>query len=153
LKLLLDSAYLLPALGISVKEVSKDALIRLMQKGYQIFVSEISVFELSAKGAKYVTSGAISAERVARGIRAIVYSETITMIPICEDAVPYAAFKLRALLNDFIDCLILSTAMNHCDTLVTEDEDIQNLKRSKEFSELAAKINPRFQIQTLKEIR
>jgi hypothetical protein len=56
------------------------------------------------------------------------------------------------MLSDFIDCLILSSAINQCDALITEDGDIQNLKKNKEFNELLMKTNPKFKIQTLKEI-
>lgn len=44
-------------------------------------MSDISIFELSANGAKYVATGKLPAERVARGIIVIVYNETIEKIP------------------------------------------------------------------------
>jgi predicted nuclease of predicted toxin-antitoxin system len=55
------------------------------------------------------------------------------------------------MLNDFIDCLILSAAINRCDTLLTEDKDMQDLKKNKEFNELRMTINPKFKIQSLTE--
>jgi PIN domain nuclease of toxin-antitoxin system len=151
LKLLLDTTYLLPAIGISIKGIPKDALIKLIQKKYQISISEISIFELSAKGAKYIAERKLPAERVTKGIRAIVYNETISTIPIHESTILLAAFKLRSMLNDFIDCLILSTAINQHDALVTEDNDIQNLGKSKEFNEILMATNPKFKIQTIAE--
>ena len=152
MRLLLDTTYLLPAIGISVKELLKDAPIKLMLKTHKIFISDISIFELSANGAKHIATGMLSAERVTRGIRAIIYDETITISPIHDSTVLLTAFKLRSMLNDFIDCLILSSAMNQCDALITEDSDIQNLKKNKEFNELLIKTNPKFKIQTLTEI-
>jgi len=151
LKLLLDTTYLLPAIGISVKNLPNDAPIKLMRKGHQISVCDISIFELSAKGAKHITAGKLSAERLTRGIRAIVYNETIETIPIYESALLVTAFKLRSMLNDFIDCLILSSAINRCDALITEDNDIQNLKKNKEFNDLLTATKPKFKIQTLTE--
>lgn len=151
MKLLLDTTYLLPAIGISIKELPKDAPIKLIQKGHQISVSNISIFELSAKGARHIVAGTLPAERVTRGIRAIIYDDTITIIPIHESTLLLTAFKLRNMLGDFIDCLILSSAINQCDALITEDNDIQNLKKNKEFNELVTTINPKFQIQTLTE--
>lgn len=151
MKLLLDTTYLLPTIGISVKNVPKDALIKLLRKEHTISVSDISIFELSANGAKYVATGKLPAERVARGIRAIVYSETIEKIPIHDTALLLTAFKLRNLLSDFIDCLILSAAIDKCDALITEDQDIQNLKENKEFKSLLSSTNPKFKIQKLKE--
>jgi len=151
LKLLLDTTYLLPAIGISVKDLPNDTSTKLIQKGYQISMSDISIFELSAKGAKHVAAGSLSAERVTRGIRAIIYDETIKTIPMHESTILLTAFKLRKILSDFIDCLILSSAINQCDALITEDNDIQNLENNKEFNELLKGINPKFKIQALTE--
>jgi predicted nucleic acid-binding protein len=141
----------LPAIGVSIKGLPEDAIVRLMQNGHQISISNISVFELSAKGAKHVAAGTLLAERVTRGVRAIVYDERITVVPMHDSSVLLMAFKLRRMLSDFIDCLILSTAINYCDAVVTEDKDIQELKRKKEFNGLTATINPKFKIQTLTE--
>jgi len=151
LRLLLDTTYFLPAIGISIKGLPKDTPIKLIWKGHQISISDISIFELSAKGAKHITAGALSAERVTKGIRAIVYDETIETIPMYESTLLLTAFKLRSMLSDFIDCLILSSAINRCDALITEDNDIQNLKKNREFNELLTVINPKFKVQTLTE--
>ncbi len=150
--MLLDTTYLLPAIGISIKSLPKDMLVGLMEKKHQISISDVSIFELSAKGAKYVFAGTLPAERVAKGIRAITYDERVTVIPLYESSVLLMAFKLRKLLNDFIDCLILSSAVNRCDAILTEDEDIQNLKRNKEFAGFVATVNPKFKIQTLTDM-
>jgi PIN domain nuclease of toxin-antitoxin system len=151
LRLLLDTTYFLPAIGISIKELPKDVPIKLIQKGNRISICDISIFELSAKGAKHISAGILPAERVTRGIRAIIYNETIETIPMYESTLLLTAFKLRSILNDFIDCLILSAAINRCDILLTEDQDIQELKRNKEFNELRMAINPKFKIQSVTE--
>ena len=145
----MDTTYLLPAIGVSIKGLPKDALVKLMQKGHQISISNISVFELSAKGAKHVATGTLSAERVTRGIRAIVYDERMTVVPMHDSSILLTAFKLRRMLSDFVDCLILSSAINQNDAIVTEDKDIQNLKRQAEFKGLLVMMNPKFKVQTL----
>jgi len=147
LKILLDTTYLLPAIGIAIKELPKDIPIRLMQEGNQISICDISVFELAAKGAKHISAGKLPPERVTKGIRAIVYNEQIEMIPNYESQLLLTAFKLRKMLNDFIDCLILSAAINHCDILLTEDKDIQELKNNKNFNELLTTKNSKLKIQ------
>lgn len=152
MKTLIDTTYLLPAIGISIKNLPKGALIKLIQEGHQIFASDISLFELSAKGAKFIASGTLTDVSVTRGIRAIVYSDTITITTMYESDILLTAFKLRHLLHDFVDCLILASAINRCDTLITEDDDITDLKKAKEFNELLQTLNPRFRIQTLAEI-
>ena len=152
MKLLLDTTYFLPAIGISIKELPTDTLLKLTTKGNQIAISQISIFELSAKAAKYIVNGALTPERVTRGIRAIIYDDNIETIPTHDTKLLLTAFKLRKTLTDFIDCLILSTAINHCDAVVTEDQDIHNLKKNKEFTELQEVANPNFKIQTLTDI-
>jgi len=147
LRLLLDTTYLLPAIGVSIRGIPEDTPIKLIGKGYEISMSDITLFELSAKGAKYLT-----AERVSRGIRAIVYDDRVERIPVHDSSVLLTAFKLRRMLNDFIDCLILSSAINRNDILVTEDGDIHDLREKREFQELLHMINPQFKIQTLKEM-
>jgi PIN domain nuclease of toxin-antitoxin system len=152
LKLLLDTTYFLPAIGISIKELPNDAPIKLIAKGHQISISDISIFELSAKGAKHITNGTLTPERVTRGIKAIIYDDAMETIPIHDNNLLLTSFKLKSILNDFIDCLILSSAINQCDALITEDSDIQNLKKNKEFNELQKTTNTTFKIQKLTEI-
>ena len=57
MKLLLDTTYFLPTIGVSIKEMQKDALLTLMAKKHEIAMSQITIFELAAKGAKYVKDG------------------------------------------------------------------------------------------------
>ena len=149
MRLLLDTTYLLPAIGVSVKGLPEDALIKLIGKGYHISISDVTIFELSAKGGKYITTATLTAERVSRGIRSIVHDERIARVPIHDSSVLLTAFKLRRTLSDFIDCLIVSSAINQSDVLVTEDEHIQNLKKRRDFQELLMTTNPEFKIQTL----
>ena len=152
MKLLVDTTYLLPAIGISIKELPRDAPIKLVAKGHQISISDISIFELSAKGAKYIANGMLTPERVMMGIRAIVYDDAIDHISIHDSDILLTSFKLRSILDDFIDCLILSSAINQCDALITEDSDILNLNKNKGFNELLATANSKFKIRKLAEI-
>lgn len=152
MRLLMDTTYLLPAIGVSIKGLPEDAPIKLIRSGHQISMSDITIFELSAKGAKHITLGALTAERVSRGIRALVHDDRIERIPIHDSSVLLAAFKLRRMLSDFIDCLILSSAINRSDILVTEDGDIHDIREKREFKELLQTINPQFKIQTVKDV-
>ena len=149
MKLLLDTTYFLPTIGVSIKEIQKDALLLLMAKEHQIAMSQITIFELSAKGAKYIKEGQLTPERVTRGIRAIVYNDAIKPIPTHESNILLTSFKLRNMLNDFIDCLILSSAINHCEAIITEDNEIQSLNKNTQFHALVADQNPGFKILKL----
>jgi len=139
---------MLPAIGVSVKRIPEDTAIKLIEAGHQISISEITIFELSAMGAKHITLGTLTPERVSRGIRAIVHDDRMEKIPIHDGSVLLTAFRLRRSLNDFVDCLILSSAINRSDLLSTEDRDIQNLGE-KELLEIIQTTNPEFKIQNL----
>lgn len=104
---------------------------------------------MAAKGAKLVNDGLLTPERVTRGIRTIAYNDEIQTIEIHESKTLLMAFKLRKNLPDFIDCLILSSAIGNCDALATEDSDILALKDNKEFEDLLTAENPHFKIQKL----
>jgi hypothetical protein len=72
--------------------------------------------------------------------------------PIHDNNLLLTSFKLKSILNDFINCLILSSAINKCNALITEDTDTQNLTKNKESSELQKTTNSTFKIQKLTEI-
>ena len=152
MKLLLDTTYFLPSIGVSIKEIQKDALLTIMAKKHIIAMSQITIFELSAKGAKYIKEDLLLPERVTRGISAIIYDDGIDIIPMHDATILQTAFKLRNILNDFIDCLILSSAMNNSEAIITEDNEINNLKKNTQFHNLVADLNPDFKIFKLTEI-
>ncbi len=136
-----------------IKELSKDAIKKMKIKEIEIAISEISIFEVSAKGAKFVLNKELPPERVAIGIRTILYNDAIEKISTYDAEIILTAFTIRSFIVDFIDCLILSTAINNCDALITEDKEIQNLKKNKKFLDLISTINPSFQIQSLNEVQ
>ncbi len=152
MKLLLDTTYFLPVIGIRVKNIPKGALGELLKRNYNVFVSEISIFELSAKGAKYVAERKLPPDRVLRGIRAILYEDKLVKIPIHESRGLLTAFKLKRMLPDFIDCIILSSAIVNCEVLITEDEDVHRLKENKGFCELLTLTKPEFKILRVSDI-
>jgi predicted nucleic acid-binding protein len=149
LKVLLDTTYLLPLIGIAIKEVSKDALSKLNAKGYELSISEITLFELSAKGAKYTHKNGLSPERVTLGVKALLYDDSIEKIPTYDSKILLTAITLRSLMVDFVDCLILSTALNSCDELITEDQVIHDLQENKKYLDLQSTINPDFKMYTI----
>jgi len=152
LRLLLDTAYLLPAIGISVKGIPQNAPIKLIEGEHQISISDITIFEISASGAKQTILGSLTTDRVSRGVRVIIYDDRIERIPIYDTSVLPYAFTLRRTLNNFIDCITLSSGINRCDIIVTEDKDIHDLKEETESQELLQTVNPRFNVQALTEI-
>ena len=121
-------------------------------KGHQISISQITLFELSAKAAKYVNNGTLLPETVTEGIRAIVYEEELEKVPVYDSKILLTSFKLRNALTDFVDCLIAASAINTCDALITEDQEIHKLTKKNGINKLIETTNPDFKLKTLNEI-
>lgn len=144
--LLLDTTYFLPAVGIRVRGVPQAFAAGVRGAGHEVAICDVTLFELAAKGAKYVAKGALPAWRVQRGIRSLLSNELVR-IPFHDDAVLGLALELRALVPDFIDCLVLSAAVNYCDALVTEDEDLLGLRGSEDFKRaVGSRAKPGFRV-------
>ena len=138
---------------ISISTIQKDALTDLLNEGHKLAISEITIFELSAKAAKYVAKSQILSERVTRGIRALIYDDSIEKIPIYNTKILSTAFTLKSLMADFIDCLILSTAINYCEALISEDNVIRKLSQNQKYIELLSAINPSFKCESYNNFR
>ncbi|MHA1712567.1 MAG: PIN domain-containing protein [Candidatus Ranarchaeia archaeon] len=152
MKLFLDTTYFLPAIGISVRELRQDGLVDILHSDDSLGISEITLFELAAKAAKHVAAKQLSPERVIRGLNAIRYYENLTLIPIHDTRSILTSFQLRGVHNDYIDCLLLASAINHSDVFVTEDQALHNLYKEKAIQKYYSDINPNFKILTLKKI-
>jgi PIN domain nuclease of toxin-antitoxin system len=152
MKVLLDTTYLMPAIGVSVKEISPDTLGVIRGGGHEAAISEVSLLELSAKGAKLVASGALTADRVIRGVIAAKRDEELEKIPIVDEDLLGTAISLRGRLRDFLDCLILSSAINRCDVLLTEDSLIHALTTDEVYGRLVGEINPEFVVSSHKAL-
>jgi predicted nucleic acid-binding protein len=143
---------LLPTIGISVKQVAPSDAARLWNLNFELAISEITIFELCAKSAKYVAKGELDPARVVRGLDTITNDDSIVKLPLYERGQLSTSFRLRDMIGDFIDCIIISAALTHSDGLITEDRDLHELKRSKEFLEIARELNPKFEIRKLSDI-
>jgi len=132
MRLLIDTTYLLPAIGVSVRGVPRTTVLDLRRKGHTLLISTITIFELAAKGAKFVASHKLKGGRVESGLRAILMDPTIGQVPFHEPDVITRALSVREEVGDFIECLIISSAGARADILVTEDEQLQRLASQEE---------------------
>ena len=110
------------------------------------------MFELAAKDSNYDTGGELEAEIVSKGMKAIVYDEKILKISTYYTSVLHTAFTLRRTLNDLIDYLILSSAVNKYGVLVTEDDRIHDLEERTFFQEIIITINPEFKVHKISDL-
>lgn len=139
MKLLLDTTYLLPAIGVAVRSLPRTVIQDLRGRRHDISICTITIFELAAKGAKFVRDGKLNEDRVREGIQAILNDEAISQVQFQDPDVLARAMSIRTELDDFIDCLILSSAATAADALVSEDEQIQDIVSQENFR---AKLKP-----------
>ena len=122
--MILDTTYFLPIVGIDVEP----DILRACLNGRTIFsiddvrLSLISIFELQAKAVKL----GISAERVVRGVRALF--RLFDVVEFYRPDIIRTSFELRKNLPDYIDCVILATAISLGEDLLTEDRLIHSLR-------------------------
>ncbi len=139
MRLLIDTSYLLPAIGISIRGISRTAVHDFASKGHTLTICTITLFELAAKGAKFAASGELEPRKVRDGLNAILHDPRIAEVPFEEPEVVSRALALRENMVDFVDCLIVAAAALTSDILVTEDEKIQ---RSVAEDRIRAKARP-----------
>lgn len=149
MRVLLDTTYLLPLAGISVEGVEKNALRLIRERGHELFISEVSLFEMLAKGAKLAADRHVDEDRISLAIRSILQDQRISRITPYQDGVIKSAVWLRRYHSDFIDCLILASALEVCDILVTEDE---RLSRNEGVTDIISQTKPNFTFSTHKRL-
>jgi hypothetical protein len=108
------------------------------------------LLELSAKGGKLVSSGALTSERVCRGVTTVKRDEELEKIRYTDEDVLKTSISLRSLLSDYLDCIILSSAINRCDVLLTEDTFIHALTKDEQYRRIVREVNPEFTISSHK---
>ena len=123
--MILDTTYLLPLAGIGIdtdllKAVFEDkAKLRLED----FSVSLISIFELQAKAAKLK----VPVSTVLSAVKTI--TKVFKVIPFYDVEVIDKSFELRKHISDYIDCIIVATAIVLKKDLVTEDTLIHENKK------------------------
>ena len=124
--MILDTIYLLPLARI---EIDTD-LLREMAEGRikigfeDITISQISIFELQAKAAEL----GIPPPYVIEAVQAI--EKAFRIEPFNRPQIIETSFNLRKEINDYIDCIILATAITLKEDLITEDTLILKRKQS-----------------------
>lgn len=146
MRLLIDTTYLLPAIGVSIRGFPRTAVQDLQREGHTLSICTITIFELAAKGAKFVASRRLKHRRVEDGLRAILHDPRIGQVPYQEPHILSRALAVREEIGDFIDCLILSSAAAQAEALVTEDEQLQHLFSRESIKAKLRPVTPTFSV-------
>jgi PIN domain nuclease of toxin-antitoxin system len=122
--LILDATYLLPLAQIAI---DKDLLASIAKRNTDVkfedlTVSLISVFELQAKSAKLN----IPVKSVIRAVDAIMSG--FRVVPFYEPEIIDVGQRIRRMVSDYVDCILIATAIAKKEDLVTEDSLIQEKK-------------------------
>ena len=124
--MIIDTTYLLPLARIRVEADLLRALVedRLKKRidFKDIGISMISIFELQAKASKL----GIPPKYVSRAIDVVF--RAFNIIPFYRRDIIEIAHKIHREINDYIDSIILATAIAQKDELVTEDKLIHTIK-------------------------
>ncbi|MHA1997359.1 MAG: PIN domain-containing protein [Promethearchaeota archaeon] len=148
MKILLDTSYLLPLIKVGVERIPENLLITLLgNRDHELSYSILSIFELAAKGIKlHVKEGAPMLVDIFRGIDALQNEARLKPIAWVDDYRLLELTKsLREIHSDFIDCVIVASAVTRCDVIATLDDDFhEKITRSEVCSQEIISINPDF---------
>ncbi len=124
--MIIDTTYLLPLARIHVKTDLLRAIAERRLKAKidfsDIKISLISIFELQAKASKLN----IPPKHVSKAVNIIL--RAFDVVPFYRDDIIEKAHELREIINDYIDRVILATAIAIGEDLVTEDTLIKSVK-------------------------
>ena len=139
---------------IKVKvEKSSPEIISLIhqKKPFELQFSSITLFELSAKGAKMIKAGKLTVNDVIDGLNALTSWRNISSIDPWNGEVQRLAFDFRHDHSDYIDCLVLASAIIHANVLVSEDITLKKLFKTKWLNRVR-EINTEFEILNTNEL-
>lgn len=148
-KLLLDTTYFLPLIGIQIEGVNSNLVQEILNAGeYSIALSEISLFELAAKGAKIARKTELTYQDVLRGIDTLRLDKEISIETWVQNpTILEMSYNIRALHSDYADCIIIATAICSNDILATYDEMlVEKIAEDEESIAEIEKLNPEFRV-------
>jgi len=92
-----------------------------------VAVSNLSIFELAAKGAELAATGRVGEAKVIAGLEGILYDADIEQVDFAETEVMSRALAMRKEIGDFIDCVIIVSAAAKADAVLTEDDELRRI--------------------------
>ncbi len=148
MKILIDTSYFLRLIKVEVEGIPQDLLINLLEKNsHEFYYSELSIFELTAKGLKLTIQDTnILVQDIRIGIDSIINDNRLITISYTNN--PYIieiAAELRNIHKDTIDCLIIASAICESDCIITMDYDFyEKVIQHKIIKEKMLEINNNF---------
>lgn len=152
-KVFLDSSFFFPLIGIEIRACPKTAILELFGNvNIQIFRSELVIFELSAKGTKLINASKLEMNDLIEGINIIHFHPKIQVIPIFYSEIQILSSIFRKNHSDFIDCLVLASAVYYSDLLLTMDANLKE-KTNRFWQNSLDKIQKDFKVVSWEEFQ
>lgn len=127
--------------------------LRVNDKFEELYYSSITIFELQALGAKRIIKQKITKSDVIKGIQSLLLSPNLIQVSTQSSLITDMALELRGLHQDFIDCLILSSAALSSDILISEDAKINKLSNEPIFLRILSGFSKtKFKVMTSNQI-
>ncbi len=135
-KILLDTSFLLPSLGIEVEQSVTEALSKLNDGKIKLFYSDLSLLECSWMAIKQIKKGNYQDAIYRKGLLSITKTGYYDMVP--TDANDYLV-ALRFYQNghtDMIDNLLYATALSNQCQFLTIDEQLGRFIKAKKYENI-----------------
>jgi len=118
--MILDTTYLLPLARIGIKTDFLKAVVdgKIKVNFSDMKISLISLFEVQAKAFSLNIPPIYVTEAVD------VIQRSFDIIPFYRKGIVERAYELRGFLRDYIDCIVVATAIEEKEDLITEDSSI-----------------------------
>ncbi len=131
MRILLDTTYVLPFVGIEVKgAASQDDVSGLIRSGNGISINQVSIFELLGKARPLILRDEKARQRVTEGLKAILGSGELVIYPVLDErTMPFAMDLMADGMRDIPDVPIAASALAYADMLLTEGRDIVEFLR------------------------
>ncbi|MHA1730621.1 MAG: hypothetical protein ACTSU5_01690 [Promethearchaeota archaeon] len=152
-RVLLDTSYLMPLVGIQVESWTSEKLLKFLQSqhsGDRVYYASFSLFEVIAKGCKLILQYKhLKLKDVEVGVDAIVHSTALQrMDKFYIPRVMDLAFTFRRVHSDTIDCFILATAVQFVDLFCTFDHVLlENVAKDAASRKKILRVNAGFRVQ------
>ncbi|TFG17458.1 MAG: PIN domain-containing protein [Promethearchaeota archaeon] len=151
MKVFLDNSFFFPFIRVDIKKISKRDIGNLLRNNnYEIFCSELVYFELSTKASKYIDQGILDMEDLLDGISFINNYLRINKVPMQYPEILILAQEFRKTHRDYIDCIILASAIKSSDVFLTMDAELLG-KIRKKWKKTILKDNPDFTVKSFGE--
>ena len=122
-KVLLDTTYILPLLGIEIDIPNLREKIIFLAKNFKLMLNSLSILEAKWKILKLAKKEPSILESFSEGLLFLTKGEVFEIIPFYTYEVDLIATTLHKYHKDYIDCSILASAYINADTFITEEKN------------------------------